>query len=99
MMTSQEAYRKAQDDIHSAIAKIFRELADNLGEDHKMYSAYKGMCQGYMLITEWHGIEGDKKCDLLPSEDARLWNIEGWIGFVQKDIQAQHIANHLEGRE
>lgn len=96
-MNRHEAWHQLQDDLHSAITDVFHKFAEEyLGEEEIDYNQFRGMCQGYFLLTEWHGLDGQKKVDMTASADARLWEIDGWINYVEKDLQAQHIINLME---
>lgn len=96
-------WSRAQNRLHSALTDIYHDLALELGREHPNHDAFLGMVQGFMLVTEFTGLDGSRKIDLISSEDARLWEIDGWISFVQKDLQAQSIANvimeHIQLRE
>lgn len=94
-MANPQAWARMQDRLHSAITQVYHELADELGEDHEDFELYKGMLQGFLLVTEWHGLDGTRAVNMQASSDARLWDVEGWVAYVGRDLQAQHNAEHI----
>lgn len=91
-MPNPEAYKQLQDDLHSAVTEAYRKFAKNMGPDATDQYA---MLTGYALVTEFGSFTGNRRLDMMFSEDSRLWQIKSWLDHALTDIQAQQLALHL----
>lgn len=86
-MPNPKAYQMLQNELHDAITTAYRKVGYQLGIDDFT------MLQGYVLVTEFTGLDGEKRLDLMASEDSRTWQIKGWLDHARVNIEAQQIAS------
>jgi hypothetical protein len=48
-----------------------------------------GMLNGWVVVSEWLGVDGDRYLDVLTSHDARTWEVLGWLNYAAENAKVQ----------
>jgi len=59
------------------------------GEHQPDEALRQGLLNGWVIVSEWVGRDGDRYIDLLTSHDARTWETLGWLAYGTEHARAQ----------
>lgn len=59
------------------------------GEHQPDPALRQGLLNGWVLVAEWVGADGDRYIDMLTCHDARTWETLGWLAYGTEHARAQ----------
>lgn len=88
--------KEAANIVAEVVTTAFRNVLDKMDADNE--TIFKGMLGRWVLISEWHGLDGEPAIDVVTSPGAMRWDVNALLTEAMNDSLGQQL-NMWIGRE